>query len=476
MANTSNVLVAKPQMLIMVGVYFVLIAIFGLLVSKKENKNSMKDFALAGKGLSSFILIGTFLSTWLGGGTITGSVNSLAYNFGIGPAVTYVVPSVIATLLLYIMGPIVRSRGQMTVAGLLEQSYGKTARVVSAVIIALACFSIVSFQYRGLGIVLNTTTGINIDLATIIGCVIIIILAYSGGLRSVAYTDAASAAIMLVGLGLAVPVIIHNVGGWDWITAQAKVEDPDLLTVSGGWHFKDYVVNLLPPFLLALGDQNLYQRMAAAKSDHSVRVGMIGWAIGTMIVCPIIAVLGFIGRVYFSTNIEAAQSLLATSTITPWFIGGLMMAAASAFIITTGDSYLLSGATNVAADVYAHFKKDATDKQLLTVTKVSIFVFGVLALGILQFFPSILAIQYWSYTIVGAGITPSLLGCVLFPDKVTKWGGLSSMIAGTVLTIVWEMCGQPFGIATVLVAFPTSLVLLIVVSAATQGTAKKAQQ
>ena len=34
------------------------------------------------------------------------------------------------------------------------------------------------------------------------------------------------------------------------------------------------------------------------------------------------------------------------------------------------------------------------------------------------------------------------------------------------------MLGQPFGIATVLVAFPVSLILLVVVSAATQKSAR----
>lgn len=472
MPNTNNVFTPNPKMLIVVGLYLVAMVILGFLSSKKENKASIKDFALAGKGLSSFILIGTFVSTWLGGGTITGSVNSLAYNYGMGPALTYLVPSILGTILLYFMGPIVRKRGKLTVAGLLEDSYGKTARMISAIIIALASFSIVSFQYRGLGIVLNATTGLSVDIATLVGCVVIIALAFSGGLRSVAYTDAASSAIMLVGLGIAVPFILKAVGGWNWVIKQAAIEAPHTLTVTGGWGVRDYVVNLLPPFLLALGDQNLYQRMAAARDDKSVKIGMIGWALGMVLVCPIIALLGFVGRMYFSTNIEAAQSMIATSTLCPWWVGGLMMAAATAFIITTGDSYLLSGATNISTDVYHHFKKNASDKQMLFVTKISLVVFGILALAILRFFPSILAIQYWSYTIVGAGITPSLLGCVLFPNFVTKWGGLASMCVGTVLTIVWEMLGQPFGIATVLVAFPVSLILLVVVSAATQKSAR----
>ncbi|MDD6212455.1 MAG: sodium:solute symporter family protein [Clostridiales bacterium] len=467
MPNTTNVLVPNPKMLIMVILYVILMGVLGVLSSKKENQESMKDFALAGKGLGTWVLIGTFVSTWLGGGTITGSVNSLAYNYGLGPAFCYIIPSVLATILLYFLGPIVRGRGKLTIAELLEDSYGSTARMISAVIIALASFSIVSYQYRGLGIVLNATTGLSVNIATLIACILIVILAVSGGLRTVANTDAVSSAVMLFGLLLAVPFVIKAMGGLDWIIAQAAIEAPNTLTFTGGWGVRDYLVNLLPPLLLCLGDQNLYQRMAAARDDKSVRIGMIGWAIGMLVVCPIIAFLGWAGRMYFSTNIAASQSLIATSTITPWVIGGMMMAAATAFIITSGDSYLLSGATNIASDVYAFFKKDATDQQMLKVTRYSIVIFGAMALVILNFFPNILAIQYWSYTIVGAGITPSLLGCIICPNKVTKWGGLSSMVVGTLLTIGWEMLGHPFGVQTVLVAFPVSLLLLIVVSSLT---------
>lgn len=458
----------KPMMLIIIIGYFIAIGALGILSSKKENQESMKDFALAGKGLGSFVLIGTFLSSWLGGGAVTGSINSLAYTYGIGPSITYIVPSIIATVFLYCIGPIVRKREKMTTAALLEDSYGKSARIVSAVIIALASFSIVSFQYRGLGIVLNATTGISINVATAISCALIVILAVSGGMRSVAITDAVSSVFMLVGLAIGVPFILHTIGGWDWVVQQTAEVVPKGLTLTGGWKPIDYLSNLMPTMLLALGDQNLYQRMAAAKDDKSVQIGMIGWALGMVVVCPIISVLGYLGRLYFGDNIIASQSMISITTICPWVIGGIMLAAASAFIVTTGDSYLLSGATNISSDVYKFLKKDATERQQVNVTRWSIVICGVLALGILNFFPDVLAVQYWSFTIVGAGITPSLLGAVIFPKRVTKWGGLTSMIVGTVLTIAWEMMGQPFGVATVLVAFPVSACLLIVVSALTQ--------
>ena len=92
---------------------------------------------------------------------------------------------------------------------------------------------------------------------------------------------------------------------------------------------------------------------------------------------------------------------------------------------------------------------------------------GVVAYIILTFFPSILAIQYWSYTIYGARITPAVVGALVW-KKATKAGGISSMIIGCGLSIIWEATGSPFGLQTIFVAFPIALITLIAVSLATQ--------
>lgn len=461
-------MIPQPKMLIVIAAYFVVVFIFAFLAKKKENRKSIKDFALAGKGLGSFILMATFMASWMGGGAVAGSINSIAYSSGLFPSICYASGSILAIVILYMIGPFVRKRGKITTAALIEDSYGTNARVLSGVIIALASFSIVSYQLRAMGIVLNATTGFDIQLMTVIACVVVIIATASGGLSSVVKIDAFSVCVMLAGLVCAFAFILPHVGGWSWVVQRTAETAPDGLTFTAGWTAKDYLANYAPGFLLALGDQNLYQRMAAAKEDKSVQVGMIGWALGTIIVLPSVSVLSYIGRLYFGSNIIPSQSFIALSTVCPWIIGGLMMASCTGFILTTANSYLLSGSANLATDVFPHFKKDASDEQIVKVTKLCIVVFGFASMILLNFFPSILAIQYWASTIVGAGISPALLASVVCPDKVTKWGGITSMAGGTLLTIGWEMAGQPFGLATVLVAFPVSVVLLIVVSALTK--------
>jgi len=69
--------------MIIVGAYFYKKAVTG-------GPETRDDFLLAGRGLGKIVAIGTIFATYLGGGTVTGGGNSLAYNFGLGSAENFV--------------------------------------------------------------------------------------------------------------------------------------------------------------------------------------------------------------------------------------------------------------------------------------------------------------------------------------------------------------------------------------------------
>lgn len=462
-------LISKPSLLIYVVAYFAILVGIGVYYSRRVKEDNAEDFVLAGKGLGPIVLMGTFLATYVGNGTISGGGNSLSYTYGIWPGV-FALPAIGAILVLWLLSDKIRSFGSYTVAEILEIKYGKTARLVSGVIIALSMISICAYQYKGLAFILNITTGMDIKIGTAIGAFIIIFLAFSGGLKSVAVSDAFSAFLMLIGIIAATPFVISAAGGWNNVISSAS---PESLTLSGGQTFYGFLAGYFPLFFLSMGDQNLYQRITAGKGSKETRWGFIGWFLGIVIVIPLVAVIAFCAKHIFGTNIEAGMAFMSTTTVIPTFVGGILLAAATAFIVTTGDSYLLSGATNITYDIYAKkINPNASEEQKLKVTRITIALAGIFAYILIQFFPTVLAIQYWSYTIYGAGITPALLAALLWKN-VTKSGGITSMVVGTIVTIIWEAMKQPYGVATVLVAVPISFITLIIVSLMTQSENKE---
>ncbi|OWZ84326.1 sodium:solute symporter family protein [Natranaerobius trueperi] len=452
----------NPSLLIYLVIYFVLMIGIGLFYSKKIQTS--EDFMLAGRGLGSVILMGTLLATWVGSGTVTGGSASIGYSYGLWPAVIFGLSNLVGVVVIYIIAPKIRESGKYTISEALETQYGESAKVISSIIIILAFVGVVSYQLTGLGMVMNATTGLSVEVGTIIATVLVIFLATTGGLMSVAPTDALSAFIIIIGLIVGVPASISFAGGWEGIVAEV----PDTrLTVLGELSFVQFLGLFLPPLFLLLGDQNMYQRLASSKGGKETRMATIGWGIGLLVVYPAISVIAFSASAIFP-NIVPGQSLIATTTILPDFIGGLMLAAITAFIITTGSSYLLSAATNITMDLYGNYiRPEATSDQKLKFTRKIIPILGVLAYVLVQYFPTILDAQMYAYTVYAAGITPAILAVYLWGNKVTKEAGISSMIVGVVSTLFVEFSNIT-SFDSAIISVPAAVLVLIFVTLFTQ--------
>lgn len=442
--------------------YGILMVVLGIYYSKKISKS--EDYILAGRSLGTLVLSGTLLATWVGGGSITGGQTSVAYSFGLIPAFLLTIPVIIGIIVLFFLAPKIRSLGRYTVSSILEEKYGSGARLLASIIIILAYIGIVSYQIKGVGFILNVTTGISVKWGVIIGAVLIIFLATIGGLKSVAPTDALSAGFMVLGLLVALPFMIVIAGGWGEITSNLPANH---LTATGSLSTIQLLGYLLPPLFLILSDQNMYQRLAASKENRTTKKANIGWLVGVLIVSPVISIIAFAASSMFD-NIDPGMALMASTLVLPNVVGGILLAAATAFIITTGNSFLLSGATNVTYDIVnKYFIKNATDKQLMNTTKIFVVLMGILAYILINYFPTILDVQMYAYTVYGAGLTPAVLGVLLW-KRVNKYGGLSSMIAGVATTLVWEIVlGKPFEINSSVISVPVAVLVLIFVTLVT---------
>ncbi|ELY72042.1 sodium:solute symporter family protein [Natrinema pallidum] len=421
-----------------------------------------EDFMVAGRSLGAVVIAGTLLATWMGSGTVTGGANSIAYDNGLIPAILMGTASLIGIGVLKMLAPRIRRFDKLTVPEMIGEELGDEGRIISLLVIAFAYVGIVSYQFIGIGFVLNVTTGLSVMQGTLLGTVLIIALAAMGGLMSVAYTDAISAFLMLVGLVIAVPFVFFEAGGWSGITANVPATHLDTF---GDLSFVEFFALWAPPLLLILADQNMYQRIIAGETDDGTNAGLIAWFVGAIATMTLVPLIAFASRAMFP-ELDPGMALIATTTALPTWVGGILLAAATAFIITTGSSYLLSACTNLSQDLYKGFvNPDAPDGRIFWLTRVLVIVLGLFAFVLGQYFPTILEVQMYSYTAYGAAITPPLLSIFLFRDRLTKIGGLTGMVTGAVLAVSWDtVLGSPYGLDAVIVAAPIGCVLIVLVS------------
>jgi SSS family solute:Na+ symporter len=441
--------------------YLIFVAAYGLFIAKRRISTT-DDFVTAGRKLPLWVLIGTLIATWYGGGGITGTAN-LVYTKGPLAGLLFEFASPLAIIIIYFIAARIRSNKNITIPELFGEKYGTAARILAVVFIVLAYVGICSYQFKGAGYVMNLVTGISVESGTILAAVVIIVLSASGGLLTVAYTDAISAIFIFLSLLLAVPILLYETGGMSGLMTQLPVEK---LSLWGGYKPLDTIGYVIAMLFLTLGDQNMFSRFGAAVNEKVAKISALGFIVGSILLSCLNVFVATVAIPYLPGIKPDTAFLMVAMNMLPFVVGGCVLAAAIAFMITTGDSFLLSSATSIYNDIIKkHSRRTFTEMQIFFIMRGLIVLLGVFSYLLITKFSDILGMMMYAYTIYGAAITPALIAALCW-KKVTPAGGLSSILTGGIVTLAWELgLKSHFGeIDSALVAIPLSILVLIGVS------------
>jgi SSS family solute:Na+ symporter/sodium/proline symporter len=447
--------------------YLVALAAFGYWRSRKATTGD--DFLVAGRSLPAYVLVFTLLSTWIGSGSLFAGAG-LGYRVGL-PALWQSAGAWVGIAIIFFIAPHVRRIAQYTVADILEQRYGPSARVLGTVTIVLAYTTIAAYQFRGAGRLLNLVAGINPVTGAIITAAFSVGFITLAGMKSVASLDILNGSMMLVGVGCAVVYLIGHASGG---TAALR---PDQLTIFGALSPGSALALFLPTMFLLLGEANMYQKFFSARDERAARVAVAGWIGGTILVESLIVAIGMLGSAVVPglDTVESEGIVVRVAVdVLPTMLGMALVAGATAIIVSTANSLLLTPATNLVRDVYQRFLNPAaTDRQIVLYTRIA--VVALAAIGVVggNVFPTILAMALWAYTMYGAGVTPALLAAFVWPG-VARQAGAWSIAAGMSVTLLWEIVallrgpsGAPahlFGLQTIYPALIASIGALVAVT------------
>jgi len=285
--------------------------------------------------------------------------------------------------------------------------------------------------------------------ATLIAAVFIVVYTVLAGLMSLAYMDIATGIIITVSMLIAFPLYWYMAGGWDGMSASfaAMGDKPQHMQFWGVYSPIDLINYCLPVFLLVLGDANQYQRIFASKNAKGAKS-----AVTMMIFVALAIELLIIACAWIAASmtpdpengkyilIYAARHYMALP------LGCLFMVTVVAIIVSTADSFLLVPATTVINDVYLNYiNPKAGERQKVFLSRVLVVVFGVIAYLVTLAFAETTGFfekALYAFTIYGASITPALVAAIVW-KRATKAGAVTSILAGTVVSLAWsELLGE----------------------------------
>ena len=178
-----------------------LLVLAGFNFYRSRQVKSQDDFMVAGRKLSLTVMVFTLVCTWIGSGTFIAGAEyaaqgglelPVAARRGVGWASRSSTSSPRK----------IRTFGQYTVGDILEVRYGKFARLFGAIALIIAFTTIVSYQFRAGGYILNVVTegAISVEVGQTIAAAFVILFTALGGMVAVAHTDLPNGIIILLGL------------------------------------------------------------------------------------------------------------------------------------------------------------------------------------------------------------------------------------------------------------------------------------
>jgi sodium/proline symporter len=503
------------MILIAMSLYLAVIIGVGVFYAKRANENS-ENYFLGGRTLGPWVTAFSAEASDMSGWLLMG-LPGVAYWCGISDAAWTAIGLLLGTYLNWLIVS-KRLRRYSIKAGnaiTLPDFFSNRFKEKSPLILTVsAAFILVFFAVYcasclvTCGKLFSTLFGLPYSQMMLIGAVVVLIYTMLGGFLAESVSDFIQAIVMIIALITVLITGIVAAGGIDAVFANAS-QIPGFLDFFGiavpavGEDGVQHLSEGAPLFSTAgeyglltivstmawgLGyfgmPQVLLRFMAIRKEGElkmSRRIAVIWCAISLFAA----VVIGVIGRVLYPTahlTSGGAENIFITLSqgLLPVFVAGIVMSGILAATMSSSDSYMLIAASAFSKNIYERvLNKKASDKNVMVVSRITIFVIALFAIFIAWDENSrIFELVSFAWAGFGATFGPLMI-LSLFWKRITRAGAFVGMVTGGVMVFVWKLAIRPLGgivdIYELLPAFLISCLVIYVVSKLTKAPSDEIQ-
>ena len=483
--------------------YLLLMLVVGVKCAKKNNNS--EDYFLGGRKLGGYVAALSAQASDMSGWLLMGLPGSV-YALGTGQswiAIGLFIGTVCNWLLISkrLRRYTIRANNSLTLPTYFENRFHDERKVllfISSVTIIIFFLVYTASALAAGGKLFNSVFGIDYSIALTIGAVVILSYTFMGGFWAVCVTDFIQGMLMLVAL-LAVPILTFffiGSGNLSSALTTTGVDSANFLNIMKNGSTGEFsVVDIISQLSWGLGYcgmPHILVRFMAVRDEKELKksksVAILWVALSLFFACAI----GVVGRAYLYPEIltDGAEEKVFIEMIIRLFtidmnlpiIGGIFLCGVLAAIMSTADSQLLVSASSVAEDIYLGvFKKEADDKKVLRISRITVLIVALLAYLIaLNPNNSIMGLVSNAWAGLGAAFGPIVV-LSLFWKKTNFHGAVAGIVTGALAVIVWDylplVSGQTLADATGLyslaVGFLLSLLLIVVVSLITKAPSEE---
>lgn len=385
-----------PIDLVIIALYFVLIAAIGFYVSRGQ-KTAEKYF-VAGRSIPMWAVAFTLMATIISTGTIVGHPGT-SYQKGLILLIPHMTVPIVLLVVARIVVPFYRRVVRMSAYEYIGQRFGLGGRFYTS-------FGFLADRIFDLGVTLLTTalavnvlTGWALEQVILGVGIFTIVYTMLGGVTAVVWTDVVQGIVLIVGgIFILLRLLFAPEAGAPFaVVGETWRQGKLTLGVEGfTWDMLFSTHNTtMWLFVLAYAvqwtrrystDQHIVQRYLVAKDDRSASRAAF---ISAVMCLPIFALFMFAGACLngFFTLGKVPPPPLGDSVM-PYFLAnfmpvgllGLVVAAIFAAAMSTVSADLSSVATVLTRDYYCHFRPKASDTAQVLCGRAMVIFGGALTI------------------------------------------------------------------------------------------------
>ena len=497
--DTLQVLVA------MIGYMLIVIGI-GIYFAKRSQQNS-ENYFLGGRSLGPWVTAMSAEASDMSGWLLMG-LPGVAYWCGLADAFWTALGLAIGT---YVNWLIVAKRlrsysivsgDAITIPDFLSNRYHEKKKIILSIsaVFILVFFTVYAAScFVTCGKLFSTLFGFSYHSMMIVGALFVLIYTFLGGFLAESASDFMQGVVMFFALVVVLIFGTIKAGGFSAVLDNAQAIEGffSLTSIASPTVDADgvqQVANGLPLFgeagsygfltiisTLSWGlgyfgvPQVLLRFMAIRKGKELTRSRRIA-TIWCFISLAAAVYIGLMGRAMFPVHESLSTSsgaenifVIMSQTLFHPVIAGIVMAGILAATISSSDSYLLIASSAFSKNLYEGvFKKGASDKQVMWVSRIILMVIALIGIAIAWDEDSVIfKVVSFAWAGFGATFGPIMLFS-LFWKRTTRAGAIAGMLTGGVMVFVWNLLLRPLGglwdIYELFPAFVLSCIAIVVVS------------
>ena len=470
--------------LLALGVYVGILLCVGEIANRSRRSLSPDDHFLGGRELGVFVLFLTLYATAYSGNSLLGYPGK-AYRTGFSfvMATGFMMAIIVVFhLLVPKLRPAAVQRGYVTPGDFVRDRFGDQpggpalVRAVG-VLMALALANFLLAQLKAMGEVASLVTGDLVPYAWGVVGLAAMILFYEtrGGMRAVAWTDAAQGILMALGLLALLAWLLAGSGGMESVTLEVARVRPQAVAVPDAAGCANWFSTIVLLGLASVIYPQAIQRIYAARNGRALSQSFAWMTFMPLLTTLVVTLIGIAAIPRLELSSGAASDGVMPVLLREWAQQGALGEAAAILvfigalsaIMSTADSCLLSLGSLMVRDLLGQTGESAAQTRMGKWLAAGVLIAIVpLALErdltlwrlielkmelLIQCVPTFLLGIHWTRQSASATLAGLIVGTAfavgLTLSGTAQWGGIHVGVVGLALNVtivgVLSVRGRP---------------------------------